>query len=154
MPQYKTHLAGGIIAFLVTAFCVSQMVHPTVPVLFEWMLCTLIGSLFPDVDIKSKGQLSVYWLISLLVGYYILFRHDYRIAAWISFLAFLPLLVRHRGIFHSFTFIIFIELIGFCFIAIYVPQVARIVAYDLIFFTSGVLSHLLLDYGIRRFLRI
>lgn len=152
MPQYKTHLVGGVAAFLICLFCILKIIHPTIPVLFEWLLCALIGSLFPDVDIKSKGQLSVYWLISLLVGYYIMFRHDYRIAAWISFLAFLPLLVRHRGIFHSFAFIVFIELIGFCFVVAYSPHLARIVAYDLLFFTAGVLNHLLLDYGIRRFI--
>lgn len=61
----------------------------------------VIFGLFPDVDIKSKGQLLFYRLFFLLdLGLLLLGR--WKEAALLGFLALVPILSRHRGWTHSF----------------------------------------------------
>ena len=50
MPGYQTHLAGGAIVFAAVLVCVVPYAHPTVLITGEWLLFSLAGSLFPDID--------------------------------------------------------------------------------------------------------
>jgi membrane-bound metal-dependent hydrolase YbcI (DUF457 family) len=60
----------------------------------------VLFALFPDIDIKSKGQLLFYRLFFLLdLGLLVLGR--FQEAALLGFLALLPILSRHRGWTHS-----------------------------------------------------
>ncbi|MGC2310142.1 MAG: hypothetical protein WA432_00800 [Candidatus Babeliaceae bacterium] len=70
-----------------------------------------------------------------------------------ALLACVPLLVKHRGIFHNIWFIIFLNGILLSFVYLMVPHCMMAAVYDSSFFLLGALSHLLLDKGYRRFLR-
>ena len=62
-------------------------------------LCVL-GSMAPDVDIKSKSQRVIYAILIPADLALILFRY-YRPAAIIGFFAILPNVLKHRGQLHS-----------------------------------------------------
>ena len=73
MPNYKTHLAGGLFAYLLSIYAVITLRTISFALALEWLLFCLLGALFPDVDIKSKGQKIFYWIV-LLLGTFLLFR--------------------------------------------------------------------------------
>src|SRR5438309_2217826 len=63
MPGYKGHLVGGTVAFGLLFFALVGVVvrQPSMLIAGEWLLFALAGSLFPDIDIKSKGQKYFYF---------------------------------------------------------------------------------------------
>ncbi len=60
----------------------------------------VLFALFPDVDIKSKGQL-LFYRIFLLLDLFLLIEEYYVEAALLGFLAMIPIVSRHRGWTHS-----------------------------------------------------
>lgn len=152
MPSYKGHLAGGIFAYLLAIYFVVSSYNITFANGLELLLFTLAGALFPDVDIKSKGQKLFYW-IALLLALVLLLRNHTQALIILAFICIVPILVRHRGIFHRMWFVIFVPLLGAIFLCSYMPGCSRIIMFDTIFFIVGALSHLWLDLGLRRMLR-
>lgn len=154
MPGYKGHLVGGIIAFGLLLFGLIGLVivpEPSYMVLGEWLLCALAGALFPDIDIKSKGQKYFYYVA--LIGVCVLaYQQRFQMLACFSFVMITPMLVRHRGIFHSPRFVIALPLIVWIIIAALLPHKAMHLFIDTLFFIVGALSHLWLDFGTRQFL--
>lgn len=148
MPNYKGHLMGGAIAYalglyLLYAYCPSLLIAA------EWFLCALAGALFPDVDVKSKGQKYFYWvMVALIVVVAKSKRYD--LLVFVSLFSLLPMLVRHRGIFHQLWFIVAIALGTWSLCTLYAPSAGSRLCYDLIFFVVGAISHLWLDLGWRR----
>jgi len=67
MPGYKGHLVGGTVAYGLLFFGLVGVVvkQPSMLTAGEWLLFALAGSLFPDIDIKSKGQKYFYYVIFL-----------------------------------------------------------------------------------------
>ena len=154
MPGYKGHLVGGIITFglilagLLGIFIIQQPSHV---MMGEWLLCTLAGALFPDIDVKSKGQKYFYYVV--LVGLVILaYQQQFQMLTCFSFVMITPMLVKHRGIFHSPRFVIAVPLIVWIIVAMLLPQQASRFFVDTLFFIGGALSHLWLDFGARQFL--
>lgn len=108
MAGYKGHISAGVffglamvagLAFspLADSLTLEQKLVKGLVVL--WL--AVVFALFPDVDIKSKGQLLFYRVfflldILLLVGKY------YVEAALLGFLALLPIISKHRGWTHTF----------------------------------------------------
>jgi hypothetical protein len=70
-------------------------------VLVCFALC-ILGSMAPDVDIKSKSQRVIYAILIPIDLVLILFRY-YRPAAVIGFFAILPNVLKHRGKLHSLS---------------------------------------------------
>ncbi len=147
MPSYRGHLIGGLIAgsLAIGALTSACMIQPTFYGCTEWLFICLLGSLFPDIDIKSKGQKVFYWL---LFGIYLyLFNNgQYQEMCMLSFLALSPMLVRHRGLFHQWWFVI-----GFpsalCLMACHHYTSYQTMLYiNTFFFIVGALSHLVLDF--------
>jgi len=66
-----------------------------------FVLCVL-GSMAPDVDIKSKSQRVIYAILIPADLALILFRY-YRPAAIVGFFAMLPNVLKHRGKLHSLS---------------------------------------------------
>jgi len=151
MPNYRGHLMGGVVAFGLVAYCLS--VTPTVATLIEWLIFTLAGALFPDVDIKSKGQLFLYRFL-LLVFLMLILQNRLQQLAFLSVAALVPMLVKHRGLFHRVWFILLFPAVLAVSIAGYCPHYAHIIYYDALFFIAGALSHLVLDLGLRRMFRL
>jgi membrane-bound metal-dependent hydrolase YbcI (DUF457 family) len=60
----------------------------------------MLFALFPDIDIKSKGQSLFYWLI-FIVDALLIWSKQIQAAAYLGIIALLPLLSKHRGWIHS-----------------------------------------------------
>ncbi len=153
MPGYKGHLTGGFVAFIALLFVMKQYHNPSMSTMIEWLSCTLAGSLFPDIDIKSKGQKWLYWvLFALFLCLFV--RKSYCLLSLLGIVALVPMLVNHRGLFHKPWFMVAlpasVALAVHCSAPHYFPLVAR----DALFFCGGALSHLWLDLGLRRMLRL
>lgn len=151
MAGYKGHISAGVLfgvmmaaglAFtpIAEALTLEQKVWKGLIVV--WL--AVIFALFPDVDIKSKGQLLFYRVfvvldLVLLVGEY------YLEAALLGFLALLPIISKHRGWTHTFTAMVLVPspiLIGPMYVA------GEPVLDGLPFYlgaVAGYLSHLIAD---------
>ncbi|CAN5132638.1 hypothetical protein BH09DEP1_BH09DEP1_7570 [soil metagenome] len=151
MPNYKTHLVGGLFAYLLSIYALISIRSITFVLALEWLLFCLLGALFPDVDIKSKGQKIFYWIV-LLLGTFLLFRKRGQALVILGALAIFPLLVRHRGIFHKLWFIILVPIVVAWLACSCLPACSTIIFYDTLFFIIGAISHLWLDLGWRRLL--
>lgn len=104
MPGYRGHLVGGGVAFVCTLLPASLLVSISPILAAEWLICSLAGSLFPDIDIKSKGQKYFYYVIMIWI--LLLFSYGYYTqVAWSSVLSITPMLSKHRGIFHRYWFV-------------------------------------------------
>jgi len=154
MPGYKGHLLGGSAAFGLIYLAVSTAQPVGDPVQGAiWYVCTLAGALFPDIDTKSKGQKYFYWIVLGLMLYFF-YKGQLLMLSYLALASITPMLVKHRGIFHNMWFIVGI-IIGMHFLATkYAPTYAASVALYLIFFAAGALSHLYLDLGFRRMVRL
>ncbi len=152
MPNYKGHLVGGIIAYGVLFFAVFAAQKPSLLIAGEWLLFTLAGALFPDIDIKSKGQKYFYYVV-LLFFIIIAARQQFKTLACCSFIIISPMLVRHRGIFHNPLFVIIMPLLVWVFIGRALPHISQQLFCDTLFFIMGALSHIWLDLGTSQMVR-
>lgn len=153
MPGYRGHLAGGFFVYIVIVFLLLfSCWHPTFLTLVEWAFFALAGSLFPDVDIKSKGQKYFYRIVTVLLIFFGC-RSQWHLVMMIGFMALLPVLVPHRGLFHRLWFVIFLPLSIAYAISLSVPSCTAPLLFNTIFFIAGAISHLWLDFGFKRMLR-
>jgi membrane-bound metal-dependent hydrolase YbcI (DUF457 family) len=149
MPNYKGHLVGGLIAYGLLFFGLFAACKPSLLVAGEWLVFTLAGALFPDVDIKSKGQKYFYFVI-LLFLIILVTQQRFEMLACCSFVMISPMLVNHRGIFHNPWFLIAVPITMWILLSIAMPHLSRQFFYDGIFFIAGALSHIWLDFGTRQ----
>ncbi|MFH1644129.1 MAG: metal-dependent hydrolase [bacterium] len=154
MPNYKGHLIGGSIAFLATNKIIALSSNNFATNFNQnWLIYLffcLIGSLFPDIDTKSKIQRYFYIFIFLILINLIIDK-NWQLIVILTPISLLPMIVHHRGIFHKFWFLSLLSLIFLAFTWTYFPNNVKNLTFSCIFFISGWLSHLLLDYGILRF---
>lgn len=156
MPNYKGHLAGGSCAYAIGIVLVILVMLPAVPSLTtaaEWLFFALVGSLFPDIDTKSKIQKYFYWTMLLLV-IFLIARNKRTLVMLLSIVSLVPLLVKHRGLFHRTWFIVGMPMLVCYGLCSCFPASALIIRYDMFFFVLGALSHLWLDLGWQRMLRL
>lgn len=155
MPGYKGHLMGGAAAFGVSfaAVSVAQMMPIGDPyTILSCFICSMAGSLFPDIDVKSKGQNLFYWLLLALLLYFF-YKKEFVTLAYVAIAATLPMLVKHRGIFHNMWFLI-AALGALSYVLMgYLPNYDHMIILHMIFFVGGAISHLWLDLGFARMLR-
>lgn len=160
MPNYKGHLTGGLITFLVIFVASTQVMflsHPNfannfVSNFFLYLSFCLLGSLFPDIDTKSKIQRYFYIFIFLIIIYLIVSKE------WITLsiltpVILLPLIVHHRGIFHKPWFLLFISISILILVQSHSDYNMKHAIIACFFFITGWMSHIILDYGFWRFLR-
>lgn len=151
MPNYKGHLFGGVVGFGIVVFLCSLHVAPCTQ-LVEWLVCVLAGSLFPDIDTKSKGQKIFYILLCIIMIICGIYK-KFKLLAGFALGGMLPLLVKHRGLFHNLWFIVMVVFIAVIYTTNVYPYAYTRIVYDAGFFLLGVMSHLYLDVGMRRMLR-
>lgn len=149
MPGYRAHLMGGFTAYALVLFAIQRLA-PTPLTMIEWLGCALIGSLFPDLDIKSKGQIWFYRLLFVVMGVLVI-QQRFMLVAFMSVSCITPLLVKHRGLFHEPWFIIGMPLCGVFLIGAYMPAHSALFFWDALFFIAGAVSHITLDRGMRAF---
>ncbi|MCK4264874.1 metal-dependent hydrolase [Candidatus Babeliales bacterium] len=150
MPNYKGHIVGGLVTFVIAFFVLSTFLKTKMPKnyseLFLLLLICVLGALFPDIDIKSKGQ-RIFYLILLIILTWSVYANNLVILAVASISGFIPLLSRHRGITHRTWFVVLAPLLVPIVASqqnIYLSQKATTAYY---FFVAGGLSHLILDFG-------
>jgi LexA-binding, inner membrane-associated putative hydrolase len=144
MPHYKTHALAVVGVYILMLLLLPMTHHVKFPTLVEWLLCALLGGLFPDIDIKSKGQRIFYGLIAGILTL-LIYEHYYYSACLLGAVSFLPLFVSHRGLFHQAWFIVTLAITLFGGASFCIPLERSRWAYDILFFLGGALSHLLLD---------
>ncbi|MBI2352710.1 metal-dependent hydrolase [Candidatus Dependentiae bacterium] len=144
MPSYKGHLVGGVIVYLIALCSMQYIVFFDIALLIQGLLFCLLGALFPDIDTKSKGQ-KLFYIFWLIVLFYCFLRHYQNLFVFVSFLGALPLLSRHRGLFHSVGFLLFILLIIICSFFNFSKKIDYLLLINSGFFTIGFLSHIFLD---------
>ena len=149
MPNYKGHLVGGAGAFGILFFALRSSCNPSLFTGVEWFVFTLAGALFPDIDIKSKGQKYFYWAVLLLFTF-LLLKKQFESMACFSFVIITPMLVKHRGIFHRFWFVVSMPLLVWSLVAVALPDYSSILFFNTLFFITGGISHIALDMGFTR----
>lgn len=107
MGSYKRHIFGGILFFIPLSFLLALLFDyesiSNLTFLFQVLILfsiTLLFSLWPDVDAKSKGQL-IFYRIFLVVDVTLILMERLQEAAFLGLFAMLPLVGKHRGWTHS-----------------------------------------------------
>jgi len=151
MPNYRKHLIGGCATYAIL-ICVNakyNLIKIESIVQLQTLAACLIGSLFPDVDTKSKIQKLIY-LVILIAATHLLITGQQFWAAITLMISLIPLISNHRGLFHRLWFIgICMVLVNF-FCYINQPSAFKSCITLSIFFMSGTISHIWLDLGWRR----
>jgi membrane-bound metal-dependent hydrolase YbcI (DUF457 family) len=143
MPGYRLHLVGGLLTYL-GILQVIKSTAPTTATILQGLIFCLIGALFPDIDVKSKGQKLFYFLL-LLVLSYLVFQQKYCMFVVMSFLGIIPILVRHRGIFHHIWFLTALACAASLLIKSGCGFYEQMMLTNIWFFFAGSVSHVLLD---------
>lgn len=144
MSNFHGHIIGGGFAYLLVLMLIGG-IHVYWTKAFAWGACALAGALFPDLDTKSRGQRYFYWLM-LVVFIYLVILQRLDLVAIVAILCIVPLLTRHRGLFHQTWFILLCSVVSWVMVYILFPTYSHAFAYNVLFFISGALSHIWLDY--------
>ena len=108
---FGQHVKKGIIAYFIALapiiawilyrgnWSIVELGQHWWEVLICFGLCVL-GSMAPDVDIKSKSQRVIYALL-IVVDFVLILSMYYREAAILGFFAIFPNVLKHRGQMHS-----------------------------------------------------
>lgn len=146
MPGYRAHMAAGAAVFGVTLAGVTHLVmpQPTIFLALQWLLSSILGSLFPDVDTKSMGQIIFYQVIAVTL-FFLWWQNQIGAFMWVTFLAMLPVLANHRGLFHKPWFILLFSFGGAFLCAQSYPTYQTILLLNALFFSVGAFSHIYLD---------
>ncbi|MBP6869580.1 metal-dependent hydrolase [Candidatus Babeliales bacterium] len=148
MPGFRGHLIGGTLTYLAILQCIKSM-QPSLPVIASGFVFCIVGSLFPDIDIKSKGQ-KLFYSLGLIILCCFLYYERTDLFIGLSLLATVPLLVKHRGIFHELWFLIFISISTGLVIGSFHAQYSAWAMKNALFFLAGAISHIVLDRVITR----
>lgn len=152
MPNYKGHLCGAFVIYLVVVVLIA------LPALSffkytQWLVSTLAGGLFPDIDIKSKGQQLFYKLMCVILIVCILYK-AYFPCSLLALCSFTPLLTKHRGLFHEFWFLVLLTSAAALLFIWFLPAYKETIITNALFFSVGFTSHLWLDLGFKRMLKV
>ena len=143
MPGYKGHIVGGIGIFLLLSYFLVPS-EISIITKIECLLFALAGSLFPDIDINSKGQRLFYSLFMLILAVCLKFGRWFACGV-MSLILCVPIIAKHRSIFHRWWFLTLIFVFAGFFLRTYAPTYWQISNWNLYFFAAGAYSHLLLD---------
>lgn len=149
MPNYQGHLVGGAIcaAPLLVATHYAYPLHPLWGI--SLLLSCMLGALFPDVDTKSKGQRIYYYTLTALI-IVLAFERKFDYILLLLPIILLPLIVRHRGLFHKLWFILAVMAGATFYACASWPALKLLIVLHSLFFTAGAISHLYLDLGFKR----
>lgn len=151
MANYRGHLFGGIVAYAlpVAAGVPALLGRGLTPQnLVVWLLCSVAGALFPDIDIHSQGR--KLWYRGLLIAACgIIFTEKWFLTTPLVALAIFPRCLTHRGLTHRWWFLLLAPLATAYSIGHFYPHLHSIAFSGALFFIFGAISHLILDYGPR-----
>lgn len=152
MPGYKTHLIGGLGAFFVTTMIINSIVILTPKEQLFYLVCSLIGSIFPDIDIRSKMQ-RLFFIVVTGALTCTLWMNKTSLFLILSACVLLVNIIRHRTITHQLSFLTIMPLF-FALGGIYVYRLPfNLMMRSCFFFITGCLSHIILDQTQTKFKR-
>ncbi|MBI2345141.1 metal-dependent hydrolase [Candidatus Dependentiae bacterium] len=143
MPSYRVHLVGGFVTYLGILQLFKNIPFSGFTILQGLIFC-LLGALFPDIDVKSKGQ-KIFYSMLLVLLLWLLYKKMYCLFAVMSLLGIIPILVRHRGIFHHIWFLFSMVVIFTLVIKNWCGSFENMMLYNCWFFFAGTISHVFLD---------
>ncbi len=163
MASYRGHFIGGFIGAVVyTAlmlFLPLQELAEYAKLLTDWQpiaaifVIAMLFGLFPDVDTNSKAQ-DIFFGIAFPIDALLIWNHKLQAAAYLGFIAMLPIVTHHRGWTHAkwAAFVVPIPII-------LIPSLydTKMIPISLVFYgaaVTGYLSHLLLDGLVVRWFRV
>lgn len=152
MAGYKGHIVWALFTYA-SILGVGYLASWHIVFSVQNILFICLGSMFPDIDTKSKGQKIFYYVLAFCCIYSGI-KHWYCTLLGLISFGFLPLVCSHRGIFHNIFFILFLISITLLFLIQLFPRCEHIFIMNGLFFACGALSHLIVDFGFRRALRI
>ena len=144
---YKWHIIGGAIAYSCILLGLSVLSFSiSLDSSILWFFISIFGALFPDIDTQSKIRRLLYgkWLF-VLFGILILLKTSSMVLIFLTFLAILPFVAKHRGFFHSIFLLVGLPVTLSITLSWYYPTQAYVIITSSIFFIAGALSHVLLD---------
>ncbi len=155
MPGYRGHLFGGIVVytillFILTTFWMKGAI--STHKLFIWLAACLLGSLFPDIDITSKGQ-KIFFIALLPAIALSIFYQKWMVLSLLCVSAYIPLIAKHRGITHKAWFSALLPATAIVASKSYKPQMLDDTLILCLFFFIGTISHLILDFGPKQFIK-
>lgn len=107
MPGYKGHITIGLIFGLLlvaglalTPLALAMTIEDRIVKGLAMLWIAVVFALFPDVDIKSKGQM-LFYRIFIVLDVILIAAGYYLEAALFGFLAMLPIISKHRGWTHT-----------------------------------------------------
>ena len=148
MPNFKGHLCGGLLFYGSAVFLLSLGKISWTQQIY-WLCATLAGALFPDIDIKSKGQ-HLFLKIVLFLLILCLFLQAYIPVIMILFFSLMPLIIPHRGLFHDLGFVVVLCALTDLVLIFSCPTKAHTIIITSLFFMLGVTSHLVFDKGFKK----
>ena len=151
MPSYRGHLIGGVVTYLALLQLI-KLTDPNAHIIIQGLLFCLLGSLFPDIDVKSKGQ-KVFYILLLIFLFYCLLVQRWDLFVALSLLGIMPLLATHRGLFHKVWFLLFLTLGIIVCLKSYNRHEDELLLANSGFFFMGSLSHVVLDKFLTRLKR-
>ena len=152
MSGYRGHLVGGFITFAIVRTILIPLTGQPIPQEIVCLSLTLLGSLFPDVDIKSKGQ-QIFYSLALLIAAMAFATRSWNSLAWLGLMCFFPLAVVHRGPMHNPYVLIATPWIIARGLQGLFPNIHALSPMYHVFFIAGALSHLVLDFGLIKTLK-
>lgn len=152
MPGYKMHIFGGSLIYALLLYLATYWMMPSASGAFEWFCFAMLGALFPDIDIKSKGQKLFYRFFGVLL-IFLAVQGRFELAAVFGIIVLVPMVVRHRGLFHEPWFLVVLPLVIAGATSLYFPSFQQPLFIDAFFFIVGAWSHIVLDRGIRGIIR-
>lgn len=163
MANWKGHLVGGVIAGTVVALGASHLpieqLAEATHLLNDWQplaalfVIAMLFALFPDVDTNSKAQ-DIFFGIAFTVDILLLLNGYIQAAAYLGFIAMLPIIGHHRGWTHSKWAMFVVPLPILAVPYLYDPNNLAIGLLFYLAATAGYFSHLLFDGLIWRRFRI
>ncbi len=152
MPSYKVHIMGGAVTYLLVyklseAFSLLPQFPPMYQMLFLGI--TLLGSIFPDIDIKSKMQ-RLFFISALITLPLLLYFGQIDLFIYAGLLCILPIILRHRTITHRAWFLICAPASCAIILSAHNQSLSSIIFSSCTYFSMGALSHIVLDFGPRR----
>lgn len=148
MSMYRGHLLGGLAAYLmvIVAYGIYTSVFQHY---FPGLLAALAGSLFPDIDIRSKGQRLFLKILFLLIVLCLYLQASVPLMILLMF-SVLPIVFPHRGLFHDIIFVGALAVTAAGSVIYILPDKTELIFLVTFFFFVGVLSHLVLDKGFKK----
>ena len=163
MANWKGHLVGGVLAGTVVALGASHLpieqLAEATHLLNDWQplaalfVIAMLFALFPDVDTNSKAQ-DIFFGIAFVIDILLLIGGNIQAAAYLGFIAMLPIISHHRGWTHSKLAMVIVPLP--ILIVPYLYDDSNL-AIGLLFYlaaVTGYFSHLLFDGLIWRKIRV